>query len=363
MTIKPARIKYLSNPVLLSEIAKSKNSFCQYLEPQHAEYDMTIDAIGSTDPAEAVLMDLNLPSGTIVRVYTFEHIPLDPNREVKPREKNKTHAKVSFNPFIHYERTADGWSIVGKSHWKGGLTQGYFCADHGRISNNLAIALMKLVERIGTKGNWRGYSYNDEMQSAALVQLCQVALQFDESRTSNPFAYYTTVVTNVFTRVFNDEKKNQSIRDDLLIQAGQSPSSTRQAEHEMAMMGLKEPAPLAKKRGRPPKNGPKATIDHSKKLVQKPETFDPTTPRRGRPPKWLVEERNRMAVAEERGRHEVGSRHGSRTIIAEAPRTNPRYRMVTVRCDCGRTADMRPKDMAKAPMCASCAQKKRNQLK
>lgn len=39
-------------------------------------------------------------------------------------------------------------------------------------------------------------SYNDEMRSHALVQLAQVGLQFDESRSDNPFAFYTQIIKN-----------------------------------------------------------------------------------------------------------------------------------------------------------------------
>ena len=41
-------------------------------------------------------------------------------------------------------------------------------------------------------------------------------MQFDESKSDNPFAYYTAAVTNSFVRVINIEKRNQNIRDDIL---------------------------------------------------------------------------------------------------------------------------------------------------
>ena len=51
---------------------------------------------------------------------------------------------------------------------------------------------------------------------------------FDESKSNNPFAYYTAAVTNSFVRVINLEKRNQNIRDDILEQNGLDPSYTRQ---------------------------------------------------------------------------------------------------------------------------------------
>jgi hypothetical protein len=74
------------------------------------------------------------------------------------------------------------------------------------------------------------------MKSQALLQLSQVGLQFDESRSDspNPFAYYTQTITNSFMRILNVEKKNQNIRDDILIMNGASPSWTRMVDNELA---------------------------------------------------------------------------------------------------------------------------------
>jgi hypothetical protein len=66
------------------------------------------------------------------------------------------------------------------------------------------------------------------MKAQALLQLSQVGLQFDESKSSNPFSYYTSVVSTSFLKILTTEKKSQTIRDDLLIMHNQMPSHTRQ---------------------------------------------------------------------------------------------------------------------------------------
>jgi hypothetical protein len=91
-----------------------------------------------------------------------------------------------------------------------------------------------LAERYAQRSNWRGYTYVDEMKGQAILQLSQIGLQFDESKSENPFAYYTAAVTNSFTRVLNIEKRNQNIRDDMLEQNGLTPSFTRQNQQEYA---------------------------------------------------------------------------------------------------------------------------------
>ena len=96
------------------------------------------------------------------------------------------------------------------------------------MTDNLARMFLKLCERYATRGNVRGYTYNDEMRGQAILQLTQIGLQFDESKSDNPFAYYTAAVTNSFVRIINIEKRNQNIRDDILEMNGMTPSWTRQ---------------------------------------------------------------------------------------------------------------------------------------
>ena len=114
------------------------------------------------------------------------------------------------------------------------MENGYFSKDHGQVTNKLALMWMKLCDRYATRGNVRGYTYNDEMKGQAILQLSQIGLKFDESKSNNPFAYYTAVVTNSFIKVINLEKRNQNIRDDLLEIAGLTPSLTRQTQAEFA---------------------------------------------------------------------------------------------------------------------------------
>tara|TARA_E500000318_G_scaffold100204_1_gene102775 strand:- start:5602 stop:6468 length:867 start_codon:yes stop_codon:yes gene_type:complete len=167
------------------------------------------------------------------RVMSFDHIPLEPGRKKNPKTKADHHTKVNFPPFQHYKIDKKGkLQCVGKSHWQGGMSNGNFSCDHGTITNELAKMYMKLSERYSQRSNWRGYTYVDEMRSQALMQLSQIGLQFDESKSENPFAYYTAAITNSFTRILNIEKKNQNIRDDILEMNDMMPSYTRQAKNE-----------------------------------------------------------------------------------------------------------------------------------
>ena len=263
--------KYLTNKQLLLEIHRSKLSFCYFIASEYQDFDTIVEKIEDInfETADAVLLKRNsqrrrnttevkktLPTELVFRVMTYEHVPLCEDKKTRSRAPaGEGHLRVVFPPFKHYRLLEDG-SIeeVGRSHWVNGLHNGWFSQDHGRISNRLARMFLLLVERYGRRGNWRSYTYNDEMQSAALLQLSQIGLQFDESKGENPFAFYTTVLKNSFTRVFNIERKVQNIRDDLLIMNGAAPSYTRQIENELGQKFADQgQAPIKAKRGRKPK--------------------------------------------------------------------------------------------------------------
>ena len=165
----------------------------------------------------------------VFRIMTFEHIPEDLTRKKTKKTVADRHVKVNFPPFQHWKfDEKDNLICVGKSHWEGGMENGFFNPKAGKATNKLALMWMKLCDRYATRGNVRGYTYNDEMKGQAILQLAQIGLQFDESKSQNPFAYYTAAVTNSFVRIINIEKRNQNIRDDILEMNGMNPSWTRQ---------------------------------------------------------------------------------------------------------------------------------------
>jgi len=262
------KVKYLNNRDLLAEIHRSKCSFSSYTLPEYQQHDIiltNLDKINIRTVAEAkrnrakrlgiIAFSQARMSGDkkiklsectadyktiaktdiVIRIMTFDHIPTAPGRKKTLKNTADSHEKINFPPFQHWKfNDQDELICVGKSHWKGTIDTGKFSKDHGRITENLGKMFIKLSERYAQRSNWRGYTYNEEMRGQAILQLSQIGLQFDESKSENPFAYYTAAVTNSFTRVLNIEKKNQNIRDDMLEEAGLTPSMTRQYKQEYA---------------------------------------------------------------------------------------------------------------------------------
>lgn len=282
-TKKP--INYLNNKDILKEIHLSKNSYCSYIALEYADYDYILDNLSenletnleklkteeilqqaretrasrlSTD--DNIIDPRSIPNSDLVfRIMTWEHVPLSVKVSRKTTKKrtakdifefedesedifaeleeaspthsevdDMVHMKVNFPPFQHFKILPNGTiKCVGKSHWVGDLTTGTFSKDHGQITNKLAKMYIMMCEKYAMKFNWRNYTYRDEMQNSAILQLTYVGLRFNEAKSENPFAYYTQAITNSFYRVLNTEKRSQNIRDDILEIAGLNPSWTR----------------------------------------------------------------------------------------------------------------------------------------
>ena len=277
-SVFPAKkINYLNNKDMLLEIHRSKNTFCEYTESKYSDYDVIVEdlndiflpetiekgkatraaRIAATAYAAALLAagvvtkadkprlaeykikpDTISQDDLVFRVLGFEHIPLAPGRKKNPKSTADSYMKLNFYPFKHYIIEDNKAVEVGRSHSK----KGKFSLEHGSITNKLAKMFILMVNKYGQRGNWRGYTYLDEMKGQALLQLSQMGLQFDEYKSDNPFSYYTASVSNSFTRVFNLEKKNQDLRDDLLIDSGASPSFSRQLALENEIRHLREDA-------------------------------------------------------------------------------------------------------------------------
>lgn len=289
------KTNYLNNKELLKEINHSKMSYCAIYDDSAYHYDTIIHSLTELDDCDITTIDENGVKHTergmspavsaaiqakadrvaaenhaaalkewesqetrkakdkprpvdfkfdgkdkytkndiVVRLMTFSHIPKEPSRKNKPKSTADMHAKCNFPPFVHVALREGAWTEVVRSHWTGDIATGEFTTTSGRMTEKLAAMMITLCKRYSMRSNWRGYTYVDEMRSHALMQLSQIGLYFDESKSLNPFAYYTAAISNSFTRVLNLEKRNQNIRDDLLQQQGQLPSFSRQLDNEMA---------------------------------------------------------------------------------------------------------------------------------
>ena len=247
-TRRKTTINYLSNAELLHEINKSKISYSSFLDEKYQDFSIIIDSeddindeiIYQAKTNKAIQLnraklrqmikddwtkadiqeDIDKNSykpeditedQLVYRIMTYDHIP----EEHVTGKKNMLN-NLRFPPFKHYTYIDGVFTEVGRSHWEGGLHNGKFNKDHGKATNNLAKAVMKMVDRYGTKGNFSGYTFLSDMKSQALLQLSTVLLQFNEKVGDNPFSWYTSVIHTSFLKVLKSEKRQREIKDEIM---------------------------------------------------------------------------------------------------------------------------------------------------
>ena len=290
------KTNYLNNKDLLSEIHKSKLSYCEFSEPNCEDFDNIVDlprpaskgkkvkvphphseeyAAATEVRRIACLADETIEGAKVrraarltlkaynqaliealldekpkkndflvsadsieledlvIRFHTYEHIPIVLDKKENPSTDPEYHANVNFTPFLHYKYVIEDGEVVAlREVGRSHCKDEEFNADHGNISSKLARMFVLLTDKYAQKHNWRGYTYVDDMKGNALLQLSDVGLHFNEARSENPFAYLTTTLKNAFLRVLQKEKRQQDIRDDLIEESGQTPSNTRQTNRE-----------------------------------------------------------------------------------------------------------------------------------
>ncbi len=108
------------------------------------------------------------------------------------------------------------------------------------LTPKLVNMIVQIVNKFGELPNWRNYSYIEDMKGSAIMAVCHNALKFDSDKSNEPFNYYTMIANRTFLTYIESEKKLRDIRDDLIIEMGDSelsPSFARQSQYETTQLG------------------------------------------------------------------------------------------------------------------------------
>ena len=88
------------------------------------------------------------------------------------------------------------------------------------IPNYIGECWMKIAEGLSHKPNFISYSYRDEMISDGIENCLMYFENFDPSKSSNPFAYFTQIIYFAFLRRIQKEKKQLYIKYKSTAQMG-----------------------------------------------------------------------------------------------------------------------------------------------
>lgn len=170
-----------------------------------------------------------------VRFYKLNKDAQEPFKEKIKESKLKILTLINEVKAISAEfskKIKDKMVEVVRSHWSGDTIEtGHFAID-GRLTEALGHMIILLVDQYARKGNWNRYTYLDDMKSSAIVHLYDVALKFEEHKSSNPFAYLTTCMSMIFTLTLKKEAIQRSIKSTLLQRIGYDAPIGEQVDEE-----------------------------------------------------------------------------------------------------------------------------------
>lgn len=80
------------------------------------------------------------------------------------------------------------------------------------ITNYIGECFLLIAERLSLRANFINYPYRDEMVGDAIENCIMYASNFDPSKSSNPFSYFTQIIYYAFLRRIQKEKKQNYIK-------------------------------------------------------------------------------------------------------------------------------------------------------
>lgn len=85
------------------------------------------------------------------------------------------------------------------------------------IPRYIGEAIMLITDRLGSKGNFSGYSFLEEMKGDAIENCVMYLHNFNPNKSKNPFAYITLIIWNAFVRRIEKEAKHSYIRHKMMF--------------------------------------------------------------------------------------------------------------------------------------------------
>lgn len=84
------------------------------------------------------------------------------------------------------------------------------------VPDYIATCFLQIVTRYGSKRNFSGYTYLEDMKSEALEHCIRYADRFKIEKSDNAFAYFTQITHNAFIQFINKEKKLSNFKFNLV---------------------------------------------------------------------------------------------------------------------------------------------------
>lgn len=89
-----------------------------------------------------------------------------------------------------------------------------------RVNNYIGECFLKIATHLSYRPNFINYMYRDDMICDGIENCIQYVDNFDPSKSTNPFAYFTQIVYFAFLRRIAKEKRQMDIKDKLIERSG-----------------------------------------------------------------------------------------------------------------------------------------------
>ena len=93
-------------------------------------------------------------------------------------------------------------------------------AARPRVPNYIGSCFLKIATHLSYKPNFVNYMFREDMICDGIENCLQYIDNFDPTKSSNPFAYFTQIIYYAFLRRIQKEKKQMEIKNKILEKSG-----------------------------------------------------------------------------------------------------------------------------------------------
>tara|TARA_Y100001970_G_C14099779_1_gene784816 strand:+ start:656 stop:1195 length:540 start_codon:yes stop_codon:yes gene_type:complete len=129
---------------------------------------------------------------------------------VMPRMKKKTEYYVNNKEFL------EAITIYRNSVIKAREAED----PRPRVPNYIGECFLKIATHLSYKPNFVNYMFREDMICDGIENCLQYIDNFDPTKSSNPFAYFTQIIYYAFLRRIQKEKKQMEIKNKILEKSG-----------------------------------------------------------------------------------------------------------------------------------------------
>ena len=104
--------------------------------------------------------------------------------------------------------------------WKGRVAEAESNDEpRPQVTNYIGECFLKIANHLSYRPNFINYTYRDDMISDGIENCLQYIDNFNPEKSKNPFAYFTQIIYYAFIRRIAKEKKQQKIKERILLRS------------------------------------------------------------------------------------------------------------------------------------------------